>query len=63
MDRFYVARRERAGLSERSSTNTFQMQHQCAIIDKSIYAKKMHKELAVYITSIEDGTHIVEGTH
>ena len=27
------------------------------------YAKKMHKELAVYITSIEDGTHIVEGTH
>jgi hypothetical protein len=23
----------------------------------------MHKELAVYITSIEDGTHIVEGTH
>jgi galactokinase len=27
------------------------------------YAKKMHKELAVYITSIEQGTHIVEGTH
>ena len=27
------------------------------------YAKKMHKELAVYITSIEVGTHIVEGTH
>ena len=27
------------------------------------YAKKMHKELAVYITSIEEGTHIVEGTH
>jgi galactokinase len=27
------------------------------------YAQVMHKELAVYITSIEDGTHIVEGTH
>ena len=27
------------------------------------YAKKMHKELAVYIMSIEQGTHIVEGTH
>jgi len=27
------------------------------------YAKKMHKELAMYITSIEDGTRIVEGTH
>jgi hypothetical protein len=23
----------------------------------------MHKKLAVYITSIEVGTHIVEGTH
>ena len=27
------------------------------------YAQVMHKELAVYITSIEQGTHIVEGTH
>ena len=29
----------------------------------AIYKKQMHKELAVYITSIEEGTHIVEGTH
>ena len=27
------------------------------------YAKKMHKELVTYITSIEDGTHVEEETH
>jgi galactokinase len=27
------------------------------------YAKKMHKELAMYITSIEEGTHVEEETH
>ena len=27
------------------------------------YAKKMHKELVMYITSIEDGTHVEEETH